>query len=1632
MEKNCHGFKKFKSDKSNSFLIFFFSVFVRNTFLLICMCIMIYMTIISYFILFSVFASANDTSMLHPKGITSSGLNTSISQIDNTYFISGGKKQNNNLYFSFESFSIHKDETAIFSDEGIKNTIGRVTGNNYSWINGTLQSYAENLFLLNPNGIMIGSNARLDIRGSLHLSTSDYLRMGEHDTFYAKPVSTELLSSCEPSAFGFIDSNVAAITFLANTNEQTIKNNDVKGLQVLPEKSISIIGGDIELLGNKDYSLIAPEGHIILASVASPGEIILNKSDLNITDFQKMGNITMSDNTSFILDSLFDKKNNQSAIRTPVGKNEASNSAAIVIRAENFKASHSLIKGITKHKTVNIDIHVNECLELIESEIVTIAFDFKINDVGKVSIKASHIFLTQGSSIVSDTGGAGNGGHINLDADQSIIFSGSNRLGYPSYISTSTTSMKDNAGNAGSISIKANAISFLDGGGLEAKTMGKGDGGTINLLAIDFINFDGGNRHGENFFGFGSGINSISGSDQSGNSGNIIIKSKKLNITNGALITSSTFGIGTGGIIEINVDESVYIGGNGIQSIDKPPLQSQLHFQDYHNTFEKQYISGIYSQTESISNIAGNAGKINITTSALSLHHKGIVTTSSKGKGKAGDIDIQVTDIFMSKESSISSESNALLDGGDAGTISIKANNSIVLKNRSSITTEAISAGGGNILIDATDLIYLLGSDITTSVERGEKAAGNIYINSGSTCLNHSSIVANADKGHGGNIEIISDQFIQSVDSTIDASSNLGIDGTVSIFSPDEKVSSKIPGLSTNFLNSSKWIKTPCKNRSGENISQLIIKGRNGIPLALDDLQPDPPIPFDIKIIEQLYDSKNDQQLFVKANIAYKDGQFVTIIHVLNDLLPKINKNSELYFQTLLYLSKAWQMIGHHDKALSILESIVLNSLDLDNYYKCLFLCSIADVYLSTGKHEKANIHVNDAKKIALQANNSLLLSIVMNMSGNYYTVKESYHDALSSYQNALDYLVKIEQGISSHYCMNLKSKILINFCRVILKSYVHYRMKSMYDCVSAVDITYSHINSLEQNYSKTRDLISLGLICLELEKHFHSKNRVSRYKHLLSHVETIKNDVFYKAQRISEELNDTKIASIACGYLGKLLEKDKKIKKAIKFTEKAIQYAQKCFMPEMLYLWYWQSGRLYLKTDHIEKSIKQYTHAINLLMPHKSSVENFCPAGIFHELYIGYRLEKKIFSMYIQPVFLELIEILIDQAMPIKDKKIKQQKLQSLIATIERMKAIELQDYFQDECLTDIPEQSTIFQQKHSNTAIVYPILLSNSITTLVKVPHEIQLFKISTSSRKVKQMSICFVQSIRDRSLINKKASYACDLYDLLIKPIDNELFKNTIKTLIIIPDDILRTIPYSALINRNTEKYLIQQYSLTVVPSYQLSKTSQTKTILTNNLLCGLSTAASGFNALTCVNIELEKINEIIGGRIIKNDDFTIENLKHELNNNDYNMIHFSTHGQVKKNSLESFILLNNGKLTMDHLEQLLHLGIYRQKPVELIVLSACETAIGDERAALGLAGIALKAGVKTALATLWPVEEKSTALAMIEFYKQLSIYNTTMTKAEALQSMQIKMLSGDLEKEFIHPYFWSPFLLIGNYK
>jgi len=150
---------------------------------------------------------------------------------------------------------------------------------------------------------------------------------------------------------------------------------------------------------------------------------------------------------------------------------------------------------------------------------------------------------------------------------------------------------------------------------------------------------------------------------------------------------------------------------------------------------------------------------------------------------------------------------------------------------------------------------------------------------------------------------------------------------------------------------------------------------------------------------------------------------------------------------------------------------------------------------------------------------------------------------------------------------------------------------------------------------------------------------------------------------------------------------------------------------------------------------------------------------------------------------------------------------------------------------------------------------------------------------------------------------------------------------------------------------------------------------------------------------------------------------------MNENAYSIVHIASHGQFSANLKNTFVLTYNDKLSMDKLEDLMNLTILKNDPVDLLTLSACETAVGDDRAALGLAGVALKAGVQSALASLWKVDDEATPAVVIEFYRQLQ--NPNISKAEALQKAQKMILTDKLYERYRHPYFWSAFLLIGNW-
>jgi CHAT domain-containing protein len=194
----------------------------------------------------------------------------------------------------------------------------------------------------------------------------------------------------------------------------------------------------------------------------------------------------------------------------------------------------------------------------------------------------------------------------------------------------------------------------------------------------------------------------------------------------------------------------------------------------------------------------------------------------------------------------------------------------------------------------------------------------------------------------------------------------------------------------------------------------------------------------------------------------------------------------------------------------------------------------------------------------------------------------------------------------------------------------------------------------------------------------------------------------------------------------------------------------------------------------------------------------------------------------------------------------------------------------------------------------------------------------------------------------------------------------------------------------------------------------------------LSAGLSDSVQGFPALPNVTKELESIQQIYGGTRLLNDQFKVIKVEGALKEQPFTILHIASHGTVEKDVNNSFILSYDDKITMDRLSQLVGLYQYRDAPLELLTLSACETAAGDDRAALGLAGVAIKAGARSALATLWFIDDAATSDLVSEFYRQLQ--NPSLSKARALQRAQVSILKDPARK---HPSYWAPFLLINNW-
>lgn len=1440
-----------------------------------------------------------------------------------------GQINGSNLYHSFRTFNINKNETATFSGpNSIENIITRVTGDNASLIDGVLQSRIPdaNFYLLNPSGVIFGKNASLKLGGSFHVSTADYIKMNNNDNFYVDTQKTTILSSAKPSAFGFIDDTIADISILEN----------IDSLQVNKGKTISLIGGNIVM---NNGSIKVEEGRINIASIHSAGEIefvetgiqaipiietiergtisIINSSEIDVSGAGS-GNIFIIGG-ELILD--------YSEI---VAKSKGSKDGGIThINVDNFFANNNgnLRSDVTsnENKGGRIRIQAKESVWFQNVSKISTSpngsfFNVKQCHAGNIDIAAKSIFFDNQSSINSDSYNAGNSGNISLIASEKITFSN---------FSTIFTSTTDH-GNAGNIDIQANNIYFTDGSGPGSQTNGTGKGGNIHIVAKDSIVLHGidGNDHGRN-------ITSYSGEGDYGHAGDVWIQANTLVATNNAGVVVGTKGSGNGGSFNLEINQL---------KLDHSVISSQ--------------------------------------------------STANTNGGAAGKIRI----------------GNKIIFQDDHSFTIAKPCNKISLVNNAKISTDSVSSGGGIIDIKARQLVCL-SSHISTNVYDGSGKGGDININDIELiALNHSHISANAVEGDGGAIFIHAEHFIKSADSLITATSERGNDGSVTIEAPDTDVEKGLGLMAADFLDATQWMNNNCNIHSLEQISRFSIQGKKAIPEHFNDLVASPPF-----ILEKFKYEICQKQFEYATQFFYK-GDYENAAETFENLISTIDISTHIdqYCAVVMYLIPTFQALGFHDKCFNYIHPI-LPKLEnqLSDLHNILIYNLIGDLYLSMNDVKKSVKYLSSALKFARSSKHPAVLSSVMNNCANAFYVDGKEIQAINVFRNALTIGANIDKNLNpSPIDLQITIRLNLIFALTqtadITKTCIEYQKAE------------KQINAMPKSYQKASKLFQLCSLAQEIKNRFPDacKRKIVNLSGLINHAETI-----------ATEFQNMKLRSRIHGFKGRLLEKSNNYSDAIHETNQAIFFADLANAPEILYLWQWQLGRLHSKKGDFNKSISLYKTSIQTLNP------------IRKQLFQGIRIHNRIFETKIKPVYLELTGLILKQAKQATHDQDRRQTLINARNIMEQLKTAEIQDYFQDECLTQKKSKQRHFSEVPPKTAVIYPVPMSEHLSIILELPDNISQISVPVSSKMLEQTVRRFRNQLEDWDLVFEWLEESDDLdesfensqllkdsreiYQWLIQPIEKNLRSCGIETLVIVPDGSLRLIPFSAL--NNGQEFLIKNFAVVTSPAIQLTDTQKLNKSNNNVLLNGLSSARHGFIALPGVSKELDAIKHIVqNAKIYKNENYTVDNFKKELNEAHYSIVHLATHGYFGGTPQETFILAYDKKLTMNQLEKIISLSTIKQNYVDLLILSACQTAKGNERAAFGLAGVALKAGVKSAVATLWTVDDKATSVIINNFYEQIN--KNSMSKAKALQFAQNKYMDDYLLR---HPSFWAPFLLIGNW-
>ncbi|MBI4785335.1 MAG: filamentous hemagglutinin N-terminal domain-containing protein [Oscillatoriophycideae cyanobacterium NC_groundwater_1537_Pr4_S-0.65um_50_18] len=664
--------------------------------------------------------------------------------------IEGGARRGTNLFHSFEQFNVGNGQRLYFANPtGVLNIIGRVTGRGASNISGTLGVQGNaNLFLMNPNGIIFGNNATLDLRGSFVGTTANRLQFGTQGFFGTNDPQAPPLLTINPSALLFSQARPGKIQTQSVADAgASLAGNPLLGLRVADGQNLLLIGGEVAIAGG----LHALGGQLGVIAAAAPATVELTANQrptlqrfpsptargnvlirpnafLNVAAASD-GNIQIAakniaiQSGSLLLAGIDESLGNRDSQAGDITLNATRNieisggavqnllsgrgtggDVAIRARSLTLNEGGSLAAStLSQGNAGRVTIQVTDAVILTEGAFIsnTIEPD-AVGSTGGIFLEADSLVMTGGAQLAANTSGIGNSGNVVVRVRGDARLTGDSpdsQSGIFNVVSSGAV------GNAGEIRLNAGSLSLTNGAGLQAYTSAQGNGGAVKIRVHNRLRLDGTSSDG-----LVSSISTIVLPGAVGNGGSIDIQAGSLTISGGAQLIADTLGRGNAGNITVQVDDRLFIDGS-VTDFNDP-------------------LSGIFTTVDPEG--VGNSGSIDIQAGSLTLLNGAQLLAATFGRGNAGDITVRVRDratfddftdapIPSGVFSIVGGSRSTVAAFGNGGDINISANQ-IELRNGAALGASVESDGQGNagrITIKAIDYIFIEGT-----IRSGEPIGG--------------------------------------------------------------------------------------------------------------------------------------------------------------------------------------------------------------------------------------------------------------------------------------------------------------------------------------------------------------------------------------------------------------------------------------------------------------------------------------------------------------------------------------------------------------------------------------------------------------------------------------------------------------------------------------------------------------------------------------------------------------------------------------------------------------------------------------------------------------------------------------------------------------------------------------------